>query len=140
MLESPSKEQVLIQELLHKLDAERLKNARLESELSQYKEPAKMKKDLEEQISWYLAKLPHFEKQVKIDFYWIEENYRRDADNAAFSKKFILDAMVKMGILKNDNRKYVGAFSDYFPKPTGENAKVILKISEMDDQGGGVHE
>ena len=31
MLESPSKEQVLIQELLHKLDAERLKNARLES-------------------------------------------------------------------------------------------------------------
>ena len=101
---------------------------------------AKMKKDLEEQISWYLAKLPHFEKQVKIDFYWIEENYRRDADNAAFSKKFILDAMVKMGILKNDNRKYVGAFSDYFPKPTGENAKVILKISEMDDQGGGVHE
>lgn len=101
---------------------------------------AKMKKDLEEQISWYLAKLPHFEKQVKIDFYWIEENYRRDADNAAFSKKFILDAMVKMGILKNDNRKYVGAFSDYFPKPTGESAKVILKISEMDDQGGGVHE
>ena len=101
---------------------------------------AKMKKDLEEQISWYLAKLPHFEKQVKIDFYWIEENYRRDADNAAFSKKFILDAMVKMGILKNDNRKYVGAFADYFPKPTGENAKVILKISEMDDQGGVVHE
>lgn len=101
---------------------------------------AKMKKDLEEQISWYLVKLPHFEKQVKIDFYWIEENYRRDVDNAAFSKKFILDAMVKMGILKNDNRKYVGAFADYFPKPTGENAKVILRISEMDDQGGGVHE
>ena len=50
MLESPSKEQVLIQELLHKLDAERLKNARLESELSQYKEPAKMKKDLESRI------------------------------------------------------------------------------------------
>lgn len=94
---------------------------------------AKMKKDLEEQISWYLAKLPHFEKQVKIDFYWIEENYRRDADNASFSKKFILDAMVKMGILKNDNRKYVGAFADYFPKPTGENAKVILRISEMDE-------
>ena len=50
MLESPSKEQVLIQELLHKLDAERLKNARLESELSQYKEPARMKKDLESKI------------------------------------------------------------------------------------------
>ena len=47
---SHSKEQVLIQELLQKLDAERLKNARLESELSQYKEPAKMKKDYESRI------------------------------------------------------------------------------------------
>ena len=50
MPEAPSKEQVLIQELLKKLDAERIKNARLESELSQYKEPAKMKKDLESRI------------------------------------------------------------------------------------------
>jgi hypothetical protein len=41
MPEAPSKEQVLIQELLKKLDAERIKNARLESELSQYKEPAR---------------------------------------------------------------------------------------------------
>ena len=47
---SPSKEQVLIQELLQKLDAERAKNARLESELSQYKEPAKMKKDYESRL------------------------------------------------------------------------------------------
>lgn len=94
---------------------------------------ARMKKDLEEQITWFLRKLPHFEKQIKIDFYWVEENNKRDLDNVIFSKKFILDAMVKMGILKNDNRKYVGAFSDYFPKPTGESAKVILKISEMDE-------
>lgn len=94
---------------------------------------AKMKKDLEEQISWFLTKLPHFEKRIRIDFYWIEENYKRDADNLAFNKKFILDAMVKMGILTNDNRKYVGAFADYFPKPNGENAKVILKIQEMED-------
>ena len=50
MPESPSKEQVLIQELLHKLDAERLKNARLESELSQYKAPAKMRKEYEAKL------------------------------------------------------------------------------------------
>lgn len=98
---------------------------------------AKMKKNLEEQISWFLRKLPHFEKRIKIDFIWIEENSKRDPDNLCFNKKFILDSMVKLGIITNDNRKYVGAFADYFPKPTGENAKVILKISEMDDQGGG---
>ena len=50
MPESPSKEQVLIQELLKKLDAERNENARLKSELSQYKEPAKMKRDYESKI------------------------------------------------------------------------------------------
>lgn len=50
MPESPSKEQVLIQELLNKLDAERLKNARLESELSQYKTPAKMRKEYEAKL------------------------------------------------------------------------------------------
>lgn len=94
---------------------------------------AKMKKDLEEQISWFLRRLPHFEKRIKIDFIWIEENNKRDPDNCCFNKKFILDAMVKLGIITNDNRKYVGAFADYFPKPTGESAKVILKISEMDE-------
>lgn len=50
MTETPSKEQVLIRGLLKKLDAERAKSARLESELSQYKEPARMKKDLESKI------------------------------------------------------------------------------------------
>ena len=50
MFGNPSKEQVLIQELLKKLDDERAKSARLESELSQYKEPAKMKKELESKI------------------------------------------------------------------------------------------
>ena len=94
---------------------------------------AKMKKDLEEQISWFLRRLPHFETRIKIDFIWIEENNKRDPDNCCFNKKFILDAMVKLGIITNDNRKYVGAFADYFPKPTGESAKVILKISEMDE-------
>lgn len=50
MSETPSKEQVLIQELMRKLDDERLKNARLQSELSEYKDPARMKKELESRI------------------------------------------------------------------------------------------
>ena len=50
MTDTPSKEQVLIGELLKKLDAERCENARLKSELSEYKEPARMKKDLESKI------------------------------------------------------------------------------------------
>lgn len=38
---------------------------------------------------------------------WHEKTKRRDADNIQSSQKFILDALVKCGILKNDSRKYV---------------------------------
>ena len=95
----------------------------------------RMKKMKEDYItSFILEQLRgiQFEGKVYLHFRWIEPNRQRDLDNVCFAKKFILDAMVKMGILKNDNRKYVGAFSDYFPKPTGEKAKVILKIQEME--------
>lgn len=50
MPETPSKEQVLIRELLQKLDAERCEVARLKSELSQYKESAKMRKEYEAKL------------------------------------------------------------------------------------------
>ena len=50
MAGTPTKEQVLINELLQKLDAERARSARLESELSQYKEPAAMRKEYESKL------------------------------------------------------------------------------------------
>ena len=89
---------------------------------------SKFKKDLEEQIGFYLMELPVFEKPIKIHFLWIEDNKRRDLDNAAFAKKFILDAMVKCGRLKDDNRKCVYAFTDSFDY--AKEAKVILTIEE----------
>ena len=91
---------------------------------------SKFKKDLESDIAYYLAKLPRFEKPVKIHFHWIEENKRRDYDNVCAGKKFILDAMVKAGKLLDDNRKCVTAFTDTFSY--GKEAKVILEITEED--------
>lgn len=90
---------------------------------------AKMKADIEDQIGIYLQKLPHFEKPVKIRFCWIEENKKRDLDGIAFGKKFILDSMVKVGVLTDDNRKCVVAFTDTFEYST--QAKVILEIEEV---------
>lgn len=89
---------------------------------------AKFKKDLEEQIGFYIKDLPRFDKSIKIHFHWIEENKRRDLDNVSAAKKFILDAMVKAGRLKDDNRKVVTAFTDTFDY--GKEAKVILEIEE----------
>ena len=90
---------------------------------------AKMKKDIETQIAWFILKMPKFEKPVTIHFHWIEGNKRRDYDNIAFAKKFILDAMVKMKKLKDDNRKCVTGFTDSFEY--GDETKVILYIQEV---------
>lgn len=92
---------------------------------------AKMKKQVEDGISYYIGKLPRFEKPINIHFHWIEENKRRDLDNVAFAKKFILDAMVKCGKLKDDNRKFVTGFIDSFEY--GKDAGVILYIKELDN-------
>ena len=90
---------------------------------------SKFKKDLERDIGIFIHLLPVFENPVRIHFHWIEGNKRRDLDNIAFAKKFILDAMVKQGKLKDDNRKCVCAFTDTFSY--GKETKVVLTIEEV---------
>lgn len=89
-----------------------------------------MKKRIEEDISYYINKLPYFNKSVKIKFIWIENNKRRDFDNICYAKKFILDSMVKAGKLKDDNRNYVVGFEDSFEY--ADESKVVLEIEEVE--------
>ena len=93
---------------------------------------AKMKKDVDADIGWYINTLPKYQKPIKIHFHWIEENKRRDFDNICFAKKFILDSMVKAGKLKDDNRNYVVGFEDSFEY--AKESKVILEIMEVQDE------
>lgn len=90
---------------------------------------AKMKKDIEDQLALYLLKVPKYNKPIKIHFHWVEGTKRRDFDNIAFAKKFILDCMVKCGKLKDDNRNCVTGFVDTFSY--GKETKVILDIEEV---------
>lgn len=83
-----------------------------------------------QQIGYCLLNMPKWTKPVKIHFHWIEGNKKRDLDNICFAKKFILDAMVKYGKLKDDNRKCVTAFTDTFEY--GKATKVILEIEEVE--------
>lgn len=92
---------------------------------------AKMKNEVEEGIIYSLARLPKITKPVFIRFTWIEKNRKRDKDNIAFGKKFILDAMQKSGKLDNDNWKWIRGFSDSFE--LGDDYKVILDIEEVED-------
>lgn len=92
---------------------------------------AKFKANLESEIAVFLSGLPRIEKPIKITFLWVEENRRRDLDNLCYSKKFILDAMVKSGVISNDNRKHVAAFTDTFEY--AKESKVVLTIEELED-------
>ena len=90
---------------------------------------SKFKKNLEEDIGMFIERLPRFERPVRIHFHWIEGNKRRDLDNVAFAKKFILDSMVKHGKLKDDNRKCVIGFIDTFSYE--KETRVVLEIEEV---------
>ena len=92
----------------------------------------KFKQEYQQEIGLFLMKLPRFEKPIHITFTWIEANKKRDLDNVAFAKKFILDAMVKYKKLKDDNRKFVTGFTDKFMY-SKEN-KVILDIEEVENE------
>ena len=91
---------------------------------------SKYKKSIESDIGLFIGHLPRFENPVNIHFHWVEENKKRDLDNICFAKKFILDALVKAGKLKDDNRKCVTGFTDSFEY--AKESKVILTITEED--------
>lgn len=71
------------------------------------------------------------DKQVTINYLWIEKDRRRDKDNIAFAKKFIQDAMVKTGILKNDGWKEIEGFTDSFSVDK-KNPRVEVEIVEQE--------
>ena len=93
-----------------------------------------MKKEAEALIAWEirLGSIKPVESPAFILFSWLEPDWRRDADNIAFAKKFILDALVTQKILKNDSRKeYVLGFFDFFPLPQKERSMVGVEILEL---------
>ena len=91
---------------------------------------AKYKKDIEMEIMRVLPKC-QIECQVWFDFVWYEQTKRRDKDNVAFAKKYILDAIQRSGMIPNDNNQFVLGFSDRFVYGEGDKVKVIVK--EMSD-------
>jgi len=88
----------------------------LASRTNKYK-GAEMKRIAERKVSSYidgqLGDIPQVER-ASLRFVWIEENHKRDLDNIAFAKKFILDALVNAGILADDGWKNVTGFTDEF--------------------------
>lgn len=90
---------------------------------------AKFKRDVESIIGWYVikAKLPKVDRAVIIHFEWHEKTKRRDADNIASAKKFILDTLVSQGVLIDDSRRYVTGFTDTIVDDTKDFVVVSIE-------------
>lgn len=64
-----------------------------------------------------------------VHFTWICKNKKKDPDNIAFAKKFILDGLVKAGVLENDGWKHIKGFTDMF-KVDKDNPRVEVWLEE----------
>ena len=95
---------------------------------------AAMKKQAENVIG-YMIKTQlrgvRFTRPVVIHYTWIEPNRRRDKDNIAFAKKFIQDALVETGVLRNDGWSEIEGFTDDFGLDA-KNPRVEVTIEETE--------
>lgn len=94
----------------------------------------KMKQYTQEAIQYRLRAQYSIRQQitrpVTIRFLWVCKNARKDIDNVAFAKKFILDALVNLQILPDDSRKWVKGFTDEFAIDK-DNPRVEIYITEV---------
>jgi Holliday junction resolvase RusA-like endonuclease len=68
-------------------------------------------------------------KAAHLSFYWTEKNTKRDLDNIAFAKKFILDGLQAAGVLENDGWKQIDGIEDDFF--IGDEYSIVVEIKEI---------
>ena len=66
---------------------------------------------------------------VQVIFHWHRQDSRTDPDNIAFGEKFVLDGLVKAGVLRNDGWKEIGGISHTFA--LADDDYVIVEIESL---------
>lgn len=77
---------------------------------------ARMKRDLGELV-WATAKAARLRPitRARLHFLWVEKDRRRDPDNVSSAgRKFVLDGLVKAGVLPGDGWAAIESWSDTF--------------------------
>lgn len=104
--------------------------------INRYKGNA-LKRETQDAIGWAIKAAhlkPVTEYPVTIFFEWHEKSKRRDLDNIASAKKFILDALQECGILEGDGQKQLVGFSDMFVVgDVWDGCVVIISFAETEE-------
>lgn len=75
---------------------------------------AKIKRDTTHFVMMSVMNKEKIKTPCRLKFTWMISNKRRDLDNIAFAKKFILDGFVKAKIIPSDNLNHIIGFIDEF--------------------------
>lgn len=105
-------------------------NDYIDAERSNRHAGAKVKKENTEACLWQLKGSQGLQGRHRVAFTWFAENMKIDPDNIAFCKKYVLDAIVRAGILPNDGWKQIAGFSDDFQVDKG-NPRVEVILEEV---------
>ena len=90
---------------------------------------AKIKRDTTNYIMYKLLNKQKIKTPCKLKFTWLIPNKRRDLDNIAFAKKFILDGFTKAKIIPSDNLNHIIGFIDEFEI----SDKVGVRIERLEE-------
>jgi Holliday junction resolvase RusA-like endonuclease len=90
---------------------------------------ADMKEIFTTQICWIVKGKPKTKNPVIVKITWFAKSMRRDPDNVMAGQKFIMDALVKMGIIHNDTWMYVKEIKHHFAV-SRKNPRVQVEIEE----------
>lgn len=92
---------------------------------------ARSKEEIEQYLCLTIGQLkPRGFSQCRIGFVWVEPDRKRDMDNISAGKKYILDALVGIGVLKDDSWKYVKGFLPELFEADKNNWGVRVRIEE----------
>lgn len=93
---------------------------------------AKMKKDVQQKIEGAIlaSGIKPMDKPVRCYLLFVEKDKRRDVDNIISAAKFILDALVEVGVLINDSQRWVKQVISLVQ--TGEDYHVEVTLEEID--------
>lgn len=93
---------------------------------------AKLKRETDEMIQWTIraARLKPVTLPCIVNIIFEEPSLRRDHDNVESARKFVLDALVKEGILKGDSPRYVIGSPTWTRITENGGARVLVTIIE----------
>lgn len=109
-------------------------NDYVSAERSDRQAGARMKREETDRVAWEALsqRVPAFTEPVAVRILWVEPNRRRDLDNVAFAAKFVLDGLVRAGILQDDSQRWVRALQHTF-EVDPDAPRVVVELDGLGD-------